>query len=435
MSNFSNQETTQLDARQVVKALHWQRLKARVTSSEASVRTSHSGGSEDNSLIQQASEIKKVQEEHKKKLLNMAGCATPVFVSPRKSVALKTHLGLSKNKHRQQKRVYRSLGIDFASEAREAEQQKKALFGKVIVEKTNLVFVNDEKNKYEREAPVAKVENLLDLVKQLLDQYDKEEMLTWHNSQIPEDEVWLKIGGDHGGGSFKLMLQIANLQNPNSEENTCLLAIVNCKDTPTSLWRILSPFKQQIADLQAMAWRDKRIKLFLFGDYDFFAEIVWNQRSSVYTPLSVLYSIKKQIQKPLNCNQRNIKLQTLKKLKFNNKRYRRVKKKIAKLDNNVIHRPMVKLELSQVAPPYLHNLLGIVKKHHTLLETASDSINKKIAKTLINQKRTIGAGTLALNSFVEKRVEQLNQLEEESRHIETELSWNKINDHQSLGQL
>ena len=98
-----------------------------------------------------------------------------------------------------------------------------------------------------------------------------------------------------------------------------------------------------------------------------------------------------------------------------------MKKKIAKLDNNVIHRPMVKLELSQVAPPYLHNLLGIVKKHHTLLETASDSINKKIAKTLINQKRTIEEGTLAFNSFVEKRVEQLNQLEEESRHTETEL--------------
>ena len=136
----------------------------------------------------------------------MAGCATPVFVSPRKSVALKTNLGLSKNKHRQQKRVYRSLGIDFASEAREAEQQKKALFGKVIVEKTNLVFVDDEKNKYERETPVAKVENFLDLVKQLLDQYDKEEILTWHNGQIPDDEVWLKIGGDHGGGSFKLML-------------------------------------------------------------------------------------------------------------------------------------------------------------------------------------------------------------------------------------
>ena len=85
---------------------------------------------------------------------------------------------------------------------------------------------------------------------------------------------------------------------------------------------------------------------------------------------------------------------------------------------------MVKFELSQVAPPYLHILLGIVKKHHTLLETASDSIDQKIAQTLINQKRTIEEDTLAFNSFVEKRVEQLNQLEEESRHTETGLSWN-----------
>ena len=124
-------------------------VKARVTSLQVSVRTLHernkkvhkyranvSGGSADDPLIQQTSEIKKVPKEHKQKLLNKAGCATPVFVSPRKSVALKTNLGLSKNKHRQQTRVYRSLGIDFANEAREAEQQKKALLGKVIVEKT-----------------------------------------------------------------------------------------------------------------------------------------------------------------------------------------------------------------------------------------------------------------------------------------------------------
>ena len=104
-----------------------------------------------------------------------------------------------------------------------------------------------KKKKYERENPVTKAENLFDLVKQLIDQYDKEKVLTWHNGQIPEDEVQLKIGGDHGGGSLKLMLQTASLQIPNSKENTSLLAMVNCKDTPTNLRRILSPFKQQTA--------------------------------------------------------------------------------------------------------------------------------------------------------------------------------------------
>ena len=27
--------------------------------------------------------------------------------------------------------------------------------------------------------------------------------MSWHGGCIPEENVWVKIGGDHGGGSFK----------------------------------------------------------------------------------------------------------------------------------------------------------------------------------------------------------------------------------------
>ena len=40
--------------------------------------------------------------------------------------------------------------------------------------------------------------------------------MTWNNA-IPEQEVHLKLGGDAGGGSFKMAFQIANLQHPNSK--------------------------------------------------------------------------------------------------------------------------------------------------------------------------------------------------------------------------
>ena len=40
---------------------------------------------------------------------------------------------------------------------------------------------------------------------------------------------------------------------------------------------------------------------------------------------------------------------------------------------------MLNIELDQVAPPYLHNLLGIMKKHHDLLEIAADEIDKDIS--------------------------------------------------------
>jgi len=34
---------------------------------------------------------------------------------------------------------------------------------------------------------------------------------TWHEGRIDEEEVWVKIGGDKGGGSFKMNFQLCTL--------------------------------------------------------------------------------------------------------------------------------------------------------------------------------------------------------------------------------
>ena len=47
----------------------------------------------------------------------------------------------------------------------------------------------------------------------------------WHDGTIPSNEVWVKIGGDKGCGSFKLNMQVVNVTKPNSTRNSCLLAI------------------------------------------------------------------------------------------------------------------------------------------------------------------------------------------------------------------
>ena len=57
----------------------------------------------------------------------------------------------------------------------------------------------------------------------------------------PDNEIWVKVG-DHGGGSFKTMLQVANLLHANSRKNTFLLSTVNCKDTPQNFRKILNPW-------------------------------------------------------------------------------------------------------------------------------------------------------------------------------------------------
>lgn len=80
----------------------------------------------------------------------------------------------------------------------------------------------------------------------------------WHDD-IPDDEIWIKLGGDHGGNSFKTMLQVANLDNPNSKHNTFLVCLTNCKDSHENLRTILKPFEEQVSAVQHMTWEGKKI--------------------------------------------------------------------------------------------------------------------------------------------------------------------------------
>ena len=79
--------------------------------------------------------------------------------------------------------------------------------------------------------------------------------LTWHDGVIPASEVWLKIGGDKGGGSFKMNFQIVNVPAPNSVHNTCVFCCFEAGDTVTNLHIALDRYKDQVAHLQGMKWR------------------------------------------------------------------------------------------------------------------------------------------------------------------------------------
>ena len=62
-------------------------------------------------------------------------------------------------------------------------------------------------------------------------------LLTWHDGDLPNDEVWIKIGGDKGGSSFKMNLQIVNVSCPiiYSIANTCIFTAFQAPDTVTNL--------------------------------------------------------------------------------------------------------------------------------------------------------------------------------------------------------
>lgn len=68
-------------------------------------------------------------------------------------------------------------------------------------------------------------------------------------------EIHVKIGGDHGGRSFKAAYQVCNTACPNSKDNTVIFSIFEAKDYRSNLRTGLGLFKDQIDILQDMTWK------------------------------------------------------------------------------------------------------------------------------------------------------------------------------------
>ena len=73
-----------------------------------------------------------------------------------------------------------------------------------------------------------------------------------HNGKIPQDKLFVKIGGDHGQGSMKLEFQLANLVKPNSSKKTVVFAIYEGKDTPNNLLTVLQQHADSLKELTTL---------------------------------------------------------------------------------------------------------------------------------------------------------------------------------------
>ena len=101
---------------------------------------------------------------------------------------------------------------------------------------------------------VVHVKNLKMFVKDLLDGYKQNSKLLWRDGK---DELWVKIGGDHGANSFKLCLQVCNLDKPNSKENTIVFACMSAKDIYENMSKICSIHESQINQLKESIGKTK----------------------------------------------------------------------------------------------------------------------------------------------------------------------------------
>ena len=112
---------------------------------------------------------------------------------------------------------------------------------------------------------------------------------------------------------------------------------------------------------------------------------------------------------------------------------------LASTFNNVIHKPMWDVKVKHVCPPYLHMLLGIVKKRHDLLENELHQIDLEIAEDIslasrvkldsslfhqyikgLKEKRKL-LNSLGFLQF-ERDEENSELTEKEAKHLQTRIS-------------
>ena len=79
--------------------------------------------------------------------------------------------------------------------------------------------------------------------------------LMWHNGVIPETEIWVKLGGDKGGGALKMNFQIVNTNSPNSVHSTCVFACFEAQDTIANFHIALDRYKGKVTNSGMSQWK------------------------------------------------------------------------------------------------------------------------------------------------------------------------------------
>ncbi|XP_022111413.1 uncharacterized protein LOC110990640 [Acanthaster planci] len=269
-------------------------------------------------------------------------------------------------------------------------------------------------------------------VTQQLDEYEKHQQLTWHKGTIPHNEVWVKVGGDKGGGTFKQMIQVGNVERPNSLRHTVVVCAFAAGDTSDNLKTGLQRFRQQVAALQSSTWKSHNIRLFMFGDYEYLCRVygitgAGGRHCCLYCSINKDYIRLPRGERPPS------QQRTLQSLNQDLHRFKAAGSNISKAKhfNNVIDEPMVAIPLTQVCPPGLHISLGLYLKHFNSFKGACHDLDMQAAAVLTEKDQddhdapALGSGYQKLISVLKvarKLEQQAEALDEEFKLMEDQLT-------------
>ena len=251
----------------------------------------------------------------------------------------------------------------------------------------------------------------------------------FQHSFIPDDEIHLKIGGDHGGGSFKMSFQVGNVLNPNKPENTVIFSTQKPRIKKLILhcaWNDLKLTEQ----FNKIKWQNKKFRIFLFRDYEFLCSMYGLSGASgrypclwCHIPSSALavYKEERENMYPPRTLETLTDNLNLFQVTFNHDL------KQAKNAYNVIDDIFFKIPLDHVCIPGLHVTLRVYLKLFHEFDTFCKDMGLQIAHVLAldNEEHE----NIPFNKFVEtlKGIRHMErsifELEERRNVIIEELNW------------
>eukprot|EP00731_Ephydatia_muelleri_P035067 Em0094g17a len=324
-------------------------------------------------------EIRSLSKNEKNSLLKDAGIT--LDISPEQGLAIKADLTLPWNKIRMIRRWLKGSGICLASERKQRQLAATLVGDNLDAEIAPFTFLTASKNEEVRGAPHAFIPRLQDSVFDLLEDNARCNNLTWHNGRIPETEIWVKVGGDKGGSSFKMNFQIVNTPTPNSVQNTCVFSVFEAGDSTTNLHMALDRYKPQIESLQGMKWREYSMRIFICGDYEFLSKLYGLSGANGRHPCPYCTINQDEMQLSMSMRAGCSQSRSLQSFHDNHQRFLDSGGNAKKVKEfyNCISKPFFDVPLSQVCLPGLHISQGIFLKIFNLLENACHDLDVKMA--------------------------------------------------------
>ena len=415
----------------------WQRIPVcRVSSTDASHATLRrresvlegirqvACGGERGSQAQTTHALATLRKEESENLLRGAGLL-PKGMEEGIGLAIKADLQLPWNGLRKLRRYFKLCGVALESERTMRKQLSEELPFPLVAKEEPLL---DSSGTVVR-CPLVCFENLVDLVLHYIELNDQAGTLVWDG--LPEDELWVKVGGDHGGHSFKFSFQLVNVMHPNALYNTIPFLVFAGKDTPANLATTFAPYAQQIITLQQTEWHGKHITVSLFGDYDFMMKCYGLSGPSGVRPCLYCLSTKTEMQSQAAGQHGE---RTLEGLKADHASFVASGSRLqhAKHHNNVIRPFVVPIEIRDVCVPVLHLDLGIFPWLFDAMVRDAEELDLQLAKSLLTIQSSASFNEVAakqkqLHTLYETRAIQ----EHRAQEAQAQLQWLLLANQQS----